>query len=109
MNETKNFLLVFTSNFQATIEEDAGGEIIKQTIANIKPEGKGQDFIVFDPKAKESRIEDEGRSLIIPTNSKHKCYAKLDDFGSVEALRDNAGMQELNTQYAVTIMLAEDY
>lgn len=109
MTETSNFLLLYTSNFQNTIPSDIAGEIIKQTVRTICPEGKGQDFLVFDPKAEESRIEDEGRTLIIPTKAEKKCYAKLDDFGSVEALREYSGMPQLNTPYAVTIMLAEDY
>jgi len=108
MTET-GFLIILTSNFQFTIPPEVAGEIIKQTMQTIRPEGKGQDFIVFDPQAKELRVEDEGRTMIIPTKAEDKCYAKLDDFGSVEALREDAGMPELNTQYAVTIMLAEDY
>jgi len=109
MTETEPFLLLCTSNFQNTISPEAVVEIIKETRQTIRPEGKGQDFLVFDPEAKNLRVEDEGRTMIIPTNAEDKCYAKLDDFGSVEALRENAGMPELNTQYAVTIMLAEDY
>jgi len=109
MTETGNFLLVLTSNFKNTISPEAAAEIIKETLQTIRPEGKGQDFIVFDPQAKELRVEDEGRTMIIPTKAEDKCYAKLDDFGSVEALREDAGMPELNTRYAVTIMLAEDY
>ena len=108
MIETGNFLLVLTSNFQHTIPPEVAGEIIKQTIRTIRPEGKGQDFLVFDPQAEKMRGDDGGRTMIIPTKAEDKCYAKLDDFGSVEALRENSGM-EVNTQYAVTIMLAEDY
>jgi len=109
MTETEPFLLLCTSNFQNTISPEAVGEIIKETRQTIRPEGKGQDFLVFDPEAKNLRVEDGGRTMRIPTNAEDKCYAILDDFGSVEALRENAGMPGLNTQYAVTIMLAEDY
>lgn len=105
-------LFVYTSNFQNTIiveEPDAAHQIIRDTLKNIRPEGEGQDFIVFDPEAKERSVEDGGRTLRLPTTATQKCYAKLDDYGSVEALRENSGMQDVKTQYAITLMLAEDY
>jgi hypothetical protein len=105
----QHYFLTATSHFLSTVPPEIASEILTQTLDRIKPEGEGQDFIVFSPEARDERIEDEGRTLILPTKAPRKCYAKLDDFGSVEALRDFSGLPALNTQYLVTVMLAEDY
>ncbi len=103
----KNYFMVFTQGFQGIEDDDIGGDIIAQTIGLIQPDKP--DFLVFDPKATRTHHEDEGRTLHIAyPRLKDKVYVKLDDFGSAEALSENAG-QKLNTQYAVTFMLATEY
>ena len=104
----QHYFLTATSHFLSIVPPEIASEILKQTLNRIKPEGEGQDFIVFSPEARDERIEDEGRT-ILPTKAPKKGYAKLDDFGSVEALREFSGLPALNTQYLVTVMLAEDY
>lgn len=55
------------------------------------------------------RFEDDGRSLRIPMNSIPKeVYAKLDDYGSNEALSESVGYP-VQTQYVITLMLMEEY
>lgn len=103
------FFLVQTSNFMNTIPIEAAMKMLAITLSRIKPEGEGQDFIVFDPNAEEEKTEDGGRSLRIPISGFVTCYAKLDDYGSVETLREETGDQTVNTRYVVTLMLAEDY
>jgi len=103
----KNYFMVFTCGFRGIEDDDVGGDIITKSIGWINPEKP--DFLVFDPKATETEYEDEGRTLHIAyPKLKDKVFVKLDDFGSAEALSENAG-QKLNTQYAVTFMLAEEY
>jgi len=66
-------------------------------------------LIVFSPYVKDMTYEDEGRTLKYPTPElPKKCYAKLDDFGSPEELSKNIGYK-VNTQYVLTLMLAEEY
>jgi hypothetical protein len=93
--------------FQGIDDDSIGGDIITKAIGWIKPDKP--DFLVFDPEAKKTGYEDEGRTLHIAyPRLKDKVYVKLDDFGSAEALSENVG-QKVNTQYAVTFMLAEEY
>lgn len=107
-----------TTNFAASVPIPLQQKILAITLQNIKPE---RDFIVFDPAYAVSdeatrdsysykpTVEDEGRTLKVPLRDlEEKVYAKLDDFGSIEALRENSGIH-VNTQYAVTVMLASDY
>lgn len=65
-------------------------------------------FIVFDPKAERERKEDNEESLILPSAANDKVFVKLDDFGSEEALSENCGYS-VNTQFAVTFLLAEEW
>ncbi len=103
----KNYFMVFTRGFQCIEDDDVGGDIITKAIGWIKPDKP--DFLVFDPEAEKTEYEDDGRTLHIAyPQLKDKVYVKLDDFGSAEALSENAG-QKVNTQYAVTFMLAEEY
>ena len=99
-------LLLRTRGFVYSIDEDAQVEITEEGLKRIDP--KAPNFIVFDPKAEKERTEDNGESLILPTDAKEKVYAKLDDFGSNEALSKNCG-HPVNTQFAVTFLLAEEY
>jgi hypothetical protein len=109
MGELKdNYFLVRTRGFIAEIEQkkpDIATTILQTTLREITPE---RDFIVFDPKAKERRTEDEGRSLRVPSKADVNVYAKLDDYGSKEALSESVGYS-VNTQYVITLMLAEEY
>lgn len=103
----KNYFMVFTMGFQGIDDDSIGGDIITKAIGWIKPDKP--DFLVFDPEAEKTEYEDEGRTLHIAyPRLKDKVYVKLDDFGSAEALSENVG-QKVNTQYAVTFMLAGEY
>jgi len=107
MTTIKNYFMVFTRGFQGIEDDTIGGDIITKTVGLISPDIP--DMPVFDPKKKVTGYEDEGRTLHIAyPKLEDKVYVKLDDFGSAEALSKNAG-QKVNTQYAVTFMLAEEY
>lgn len=98
--------MVLTRGFHG-LPEDIGGDILLRGMAEIKPENP--DFIVFDPEAKKTEFEDDGRTLHVAyPRLETKIYAKLDDYGSKEALSENVG-RKVNTQYAVTFLLAEEY
>jgi len=100
------FFIVTTSGFSA-LPEDVARDILSRGIATIKPDNP--DFIVFDPEAKRTEFEDEGRTLHIAyPKLDEKVYVKLDDYGSKEVLSDSVG-SPVNTQYAVTFLLAEEY
>ena len=103
------YLVVKTSNYDSRVPLHVQIKILARTLFLIKPE---RDFLIFDPEATEGWVEeDEGRSLHLAEHELkgiEKVYAKLDDYGSVENLRENSGL-DVNTRYAVTIMLASDY
>jgi len=99
-------LLLRTRGFIYTIDEDTQADIMEKGLNRIHP--KAPDFIVFDPKADTERIEDEGQSVILPSKAKDKVYVKLDDYGSKEVLSENCGYP-VNTRFAVTFLLAEEY
>ncbi len=99
-------LLLMTRGFQFETPQPIQREILEKGLERIHP--KAPDFIIFDPKADKERTDDEGRSLILPSKAKEKVYAKLDNYGSKEALSKNCGYP-VNTQFAVTFMLAEEY
>jgi hypothetical protein len=98
-------LLLRTRGFIHEIDPDMQAEIMEKGLERINPK---TDFIVFDPKAESERVEDEGRSVIFPSKAKDKVYAKLDAFGSAEALSEDCGIQ-VNTRFSVVFMLAEEY
>lgn len=101
-----NLFIVMTRGFQG-LPSEISGDILSQGMIRIKPDKT--DFIVFDPKAKTTEFEDEGRTLHIAyPKLDTKVYVKLDDYGSKEFLSENVGSQ-VDTQYAVTFMLAEEY
>ena len=71
-------------------------------------------MIVFCPDAEEASYEDEGRTYRYPLKNidameLRKVYAKLDDYGSVEALRRSTGEISLSTQYVMTLLFAHEY
>jgi len=103
-------LILFTQGFMALSNQyaEACGNMVKQAIHNLKT--PAPDFLVFSPEHKGSpTFEDGGRTLRMGSfGSPEKVYAKLDDYGSPEALSENAG-QTVGTQYALTLMLAEEY
>jgi len=103
-------LMLFTKGFMSLANQypEACGSMIKQAIRNLKT--PAPDFLVFSPEHKgKPTTEDEGRTLRMGNfGASEKVYAKLDDFGSAEALSENAG-QKVGTQYALTLMLAEEY
>lgn len=105
-HERKNFMMLRTKGFISEIDPEEQATIMGITLQRITPE---MDFLVFDPKAESVRIEDQGRTQIIPYKTiPKKVYAKLDDYGSPEELSKISG-RLVETQYAVTIMLAEEY
>ena len=102
----KNFYLVMTIGFSG-LPDDIAGDILSKGMANIKPDNP--DFLVFDPKAKTTEYEDEGRTMHFAyPRLDVKVYVKLDDYGDAETLSESVG-SPVNTQYAVTFMLADEY
>jgi len=105
-----------------SLDPDIQADIMK---LGLKLVNKKTDMVVFDPDDSKNydkiiarkingkyyrvRFEDGDRTLRVhfPEIDK-RVYAKLDDYGSAENLSENAGM-ELNTQYALTFLLAEEY
>ena len=62
------------------------------------------DFIIFDPeRLGKPYLEDEGRTLIVPSpNIDKKVYAKLDDYNGNEE-------EAFGYRWVITLMLAEEY
>jgi len=103
-----NVYIVATSNFIETIPKDEQAIIYMVAQSKITPK---TDFLVFDPLSNENHpvMEDQGRTMRLPMKTiPTKVYAKLDDYGSAETLSEQVGHQ-VKTQYALTLMLAEDY
>lgn len=102
----RHFFIVLTTGF-SYLPDWIGGDILLKGMAWIRPDKP--DMLAFDPKRKETVTEDDGRTLIIAyPRLDEKVYVKLDDYGSAEALSENVG-HPVNTQYAVTFMLAGEY
>ena len=102
----KNYFMVMTSGF-SDLPAEIGGDILSKGMGWIKPENP--DMLVFDPEQTATQLEDGGRTLHIAYSElEEKVYVKLDDYGSKEFLSENVG-QRVNTQYAVTFMLATEY
>ena len=95
------------------IPPDIQGKIITHALGRIRPEKPS--WVVFYPNdgKKEEHLEDDGRSLItVMDGLNKKVYVILDDFGSVEALKESMGEYappDLKTKYTVTFLLAEEY
>jgi hypothetical protein len=98
--------IVMTNGFISDIPEEERAILLGEAIRNISTK---TDFIVFDPDADTKGFEDDWRTFRIPVKTlPKKCYAKLDDYGSAEELGKQVG-HPVKTQYALTLMLAEDY
>jgi len=93
------------------LPEEIQAKIKDYALRRIQPEKPN--WIVFKTDGVEEHLEDEGRTLITSMSGlKEKVYVILDDFGSVEALKENMGEYAppgLNTSYVVTFLLAEEY
>ena len=93
------------------LNPDVQGDIMYKAFKRISP--NKPDMIVFYPEGeREETLEDEGRTLITTQKGlTAKVYAKLDDFGSPEALKENMGeyAPKGNIQHVLTFMLAEEY
>ena len=107
---------MFTRGFQGLIS-DVQAEIMSKATSRIHP--TKPDMIVFYPEGYTNgkpntteHLEDNGRTLITTIKGlTAKVYAKLDDFGSPEALKENMGeyAPKGNIQHVLTFMLAEEY
>ncbi len=103
-------LILMTEGFR-NLPEELQNRILKATLDKIS---SSTDLIVFDPYVDpdaplKETYEDEGRTLRIPVRGlERKVYGKLDDFGSAEALSREAGFP-VQTRYALTLMLADEY
>ena len=114
-----SFVLMRTRGFITDISPDTQAKIIayalpRMIVANALQ--KKPNWVVFYPDhagKTDEHLEDEGRTLITTMKGLHKkVYAMLDDFGSPEALKENMGKYappDLNTQYVITFLLAEEY
>ena len=103
-----NVMIVVTRGFATEIPKELRTSIIELALKHITTK---TDFIFFDPEVKgtKPRFEDDSRSLRIPMKSiPKKVYAKLDDYGSKEILSEEVGYP-VQTQYVITLMLAEEY
>lgn len=102
------FMLMTTKGFNATPTQFAQERMIAVALKTLKaPE---PDFLVFDPEHNgHPKLEDEGRTIHMGSfGTPVKCYAKLDDFGSPEALSESVG-HKVGMQTVITLMLAEEY
>ena len=103
-----NMYIVATPGFLNEIPQEKQAIIFTLTTNQITPKC---DFFVFDPNTTKTKIEyqDDGRTMYFPMKTiPKKVYAKLDDYGSKEALSDSVG-HRVQTRYTLTFMLAEDY
>lgn len=103
---------MMTRGFSSEIPKELKTLMVTFGLAKLQP--KEPTFIVFDPDFEVDEVEeDDGRSIRKRVEGlSQKVYAKLDDFGSVHALRENMGIfapPDLDTQYVVTFLLAEEY
>ena len=104
--ETNNGLYILKTRGFMELDENLQVEIMAKAMPRISPK---TDMIVFKKDAKE-HYEDDNRTLImpLPKGLDKKVYVKLDDFGSKEVLSESAG-HKVDTQYAITFLLAEEY
>jgi len=94
------------------LPEEIQAKIMAYALGRIKPDKPN--WVVFRLGNRvEEHLEDEGRTLITGmTGLEKKVYVILDDFGSIEALKENMGKYAppgLSTSYVVTFLLAEEY
>ena len=106
-----NAVIMRTRGFIA-LPEDIQAKIMAYALGRIKPDKPN--WVVFRlGNGVEEHLEDEGRTLVTGmTGLEKKVYVILDDFGSIEALKENMGKYAppgLSTSYVVTFLLAEEY
>lgn len=112
--ELRHIFMVSTSNYLGTISVDDDVKIREITLKRLGDKGKNQygetipDFVIFDPSSSGEQYQDDNRSLKIGMKLPAKVYAKMDDYGSAEALSREVG-HPVRTQFVVTFMMAEDY
>lgn len=105
LQKQDKYFLIVTSNLIERLSQPIISRLIMHTLEHISPE---TDWVMFDPDCEESHKDDGGRSWVLPAPELPEIvYAKLDDYGSVENLREKSG-EMVNTQYAVTLMWASD-
>lgn len=101
-----NYFMVLTRGF-GDLPGEIAGDIMGRGMSAIKPDEPT--MVVFDPGHTKTGFEDGGRTLHVAyPRLDTKVYVKLDDYGSKEFLSENVG-RNLNTQYMVTFLLAEEY
>lgn len=110
-----NIYMVSTTNFLNQISSEMDTKIRGIALKRLGDKGKNQygetipDLIIFDPHFNGEIYQDDNRSLKIGENDiPAKVYAKLDDYGSAEALSREVG-RPVRTQFVVTFMMTEDY
>lgn len=101
---------LFTPGFQG-LHPDIQADIMHKSFKRISPDKPN--MIVFFPEGeREEILEDQGRTLVTTAKGlTKKVYAKLDDFGNPQALKENMGpyAPRGNIQHVLTFMLAEEY
>jgi hypothetical protein len=103
--EKLHLYMVVTRGF-LSLSEDEQAVIRELAVSHISQK---TDFIVFEHGTEFMKHEDEGRTLRVTMPLlTTKVYAKLDDYGSPEELSKEVG-HPVNTQYVLTLMLAEEY
>lgn len=81
-----------TRGFSKAMDDNPNYRVFALAALNrINTEGKNPSMVVGDPKAQVERVEDDGRTLILPLGGSEKAYACL------------------NEAEGVTLMLAEEY
>ena len=106
-----NAVIMRTRGF-IELPEEVQAKIMAHALGRIKRDRPN--WIVFHSAGNgvKEHLEDEGRTLVTTvTRLEEKVYVILDDFGSVEALRENIGKYappNLSTQHVVTFLLASE-
>jgi len=114
MSLEKALVILRTRGFISELSEDAQVQVMEYSLARINTK---TDMIALDPKCKENRLEDEGRTLIaVNPWSQKKIYVKLDDFGDPAKwteMYDPETVEDLKKagtgRFVITFMLAEEY
>ena len=98
-------VILRTQGFMRSIPPEKQNRIMSIAVSKINPK---TNWVVFKKEAEKEHFEDEGRTLVVPMDIPKTVYAILDDYGDSGTLSDNLG-QKVNTRYAVTFLLAEEY
>jgi len=107
-----NAVMMRTRGFMG-LPEDVQAKIMAYGLKRVQPDNPN--WVVFHPENNgvEEHLEDEGRTLVTAlAGLKEKVYVILDDFGSVEALKENMGKYAppgLSTSHVITFLLAGEY